>query len=627
MQKWIRFLALPLAFVAIVLASPGLVVSQVGPEALENCKDLAFSTEEDFAGKDTIISDGDLLGLAQTPEGISCAICARNADLLLEFNVRNDLGLDAADVIADVEGYLVAFSTELDSTTPGQFTAGDLLVTNGVIILNTALTAAWEVPYDLGLDAVHFVGEPEAILAFLRAITPHEPVDGPMLDELFAAFPIDILFSTEGTWSPVELPGFLDGDLLSAAGGFIVAGNDILLHPDVPAGIPVRGVDFGLDAVTGDRLRQEEPTFYFSTEILHNGKLSFTDGDVLLQGDGIMATNWDLVGCFEPRAQELGLDALSLGVPSEPVCVSRIDRIGGVDVADISPSDGMVVSGTLSILAPQPFGGRIDFQGNICDDVDEFRIVYRKLGSGDPWKGMDVPGSKNWQVRVDAPFPPWSDCDEKQSWSSDGDGWFDANDYLHLSHPLYGCNPDLSLTVWDSTVATGGPDELYEVVLETRTPSGTISDTARLVQLDNTWPQVELEKVWGVCDEYADEDMPLMVTGRMSDTHFYKYQVTLCGDGYPCHPYPQVAYYDSGTDNIIETGTNNWDAYVDLRTVDVFDLVTAPEEPVKCGYAVVLTGWDRTLWCWFTYPSNHISRCSGCIWSTDTWTFDYVPTP
>ena len=39
-----------------------------------------------------------------------------------------------------------------------------------------------------------------------------------------------------------------------------------------PAGIPERGVDFGLDAVTKGESTE------FSTEILYEGELSFTDG-------------------------------------------------------------------------------------------------------------------------------------------------------------------------------------------------------------------------------------------------------------------------------------------------------------------------------------------------------------
>ena len=107
-----------------------------------------------------IISDGDLLG-------VGCAVCARNGDLLKSFDVTMDLGLDAADVI-DVGEYVVAFSTELDSPNLGQFTAGDLLSTNGAIIPNVALLYSFDLPRaDLGLDAIHFIGEAGGIIKFL----------------------------------------------------------------------------------------------------------------------------------------------------------------------------------------------------------------------------------------------------------------------------------------------------------------------------------------------------------------------------------------------------------------------------------------------------------------------------
>ena len=169
-----------------------------------------------------------------------------------------------------------------------QFTAGDLLVTNEVIIPNQVLTARWSkgqgVGYDIGLDGVQFVGDPANIVALLgQAATLQQPITAGVMDELLAAFPdVDIWYSTEGTLGPVDAPGFLDGDLLSVRYGTIVASNDQVLPPSVPAGVPVRGVDFGLDAVAGNRTT-DRSRLHFSTEILFEGaRLSFTDGDVLL---------------------------------------------------------------------------------------------------------------------------------------------------------------------------------------------------------------------------------------------------------------------------------------------------------------------------------------------------------
>jgi hypothetical protein len=90
----------------------------------------------------------------------------------------------------------------------------------------------------------------------------------------------------------------LDGDLLSVLTGEI-AGNHDLLDPSVPAGIPDRGVDFGLDAIAGDR-RDDLKSVLFSTEILYRGEMAFTDGDVLRFGNGVVITNEDLLTPLEP---------------------------------------------------------------------------------------------------------------------------------------------------------------------------------------------------------------------------------------------------------------------------------------------------------------------------------------
>jgi hypothetical protein len=607
---------------------PGAVAGQVDPVRLAQCLELAFSVEEDFLTQgpepfdgNPIISDGDLLGLGG-------ALCARNAELLNNFDIPAafDLGLDAADVITATENFggIVAFSTELDSTNLGQFTSGDLLVTNGAIIRNQALTAPWQVGYDIGLDAVHFVGEPIEILRFLEAALGQSPVGADGLAGLFETYPtVDIWFSTEGTFGPVAKPVFLDGDLLSARTGTIVAANADLLHPSIPAGIPNDGVDFGLDAATTDR-QGTRRSIHYSTEILYEGDVGFTDGDVLRYNNGVVAINWDLILPFEPKTDMLGLDALSVSVPGEPECISRITKIGGVDVADINAANGMVLPLAISTInAPQPFGGRIPLEGTICDDVDRFRVVYREAGSSDPWEPIDVPAPRNWQVKIDSLVPPVPDCLGSTVWSSTPDGWFDGLDYRFLSEAaLGGCNPGLALTVWESTGAVAGSDALYELLLVTDTASGVVSDTLRLVQLDNTAPVANLDKQPGTCDSITGADMPLMVTGRISDTHFYQYRLAVSGDSYGVHTYPSVAYYDDPTDNIISTGTLSWMMFVNLHTVDVNDLAT---NPVECGYTVHFTAWDRTVVNGFHYPGNFATRCVGCRHTNDYWTFDYTP--
>jgi len=277
-------------------------------------QDIFFSTEEEFITRgptprdgNRIISDGDLLHSTGS-------IYMRNHELLPAFNVSYDLGLDAADVI-EVNDRIVAFSTELDHPNR-MFTAGDLLATNGAILPNAALLAAFQMPrtLDLGLDAVQFIGNQEKIIDFLEIVKKRGRefwLKNPQaLIEYLQKYGIDIWFSTEGTVPPLTKPNFLDGDLLSAASGAIIAANSVLLPPAVPAGIPNRGVDFGLDAVSCDRGGNRRLIF-FSTEILYDGKPSFTDGDVLRFGNGVIVTNGDLTRPFEPQAEFLGLDALS----------------------------------------------------------------------------------------------------------------------------------------------------------------------------------------------------------------------------------------------------------------------------------------------------------------------------
>ena len=108
---------------------------------------------------------------------------------------------------------------------------------------------------------------------------------------------IDILFSTEGSGPSPDRPMFLDGDYLSAATGTIVASNSGLLPATVPAGIPFRGVDFGLDAANLDPAFNLERGI-FSTEILWRENTSFSDGDVLGAGNGVADPHHNLIDCL-----------------------------------------------------------------------------------------------------------------------------------------------------------------------------------------------------------------------------------------------------------------------------------------------------------------------------------------
>ena len=322
MHAWVRRLA---SAAAVSWGVAGVASAAVGPDALAACVDFGFSTEEDFltSGPEPpdgspIISDGDLLSG-------TCGICARNSDLLVGFGVpaNVDLGLDAADVVSDGQDVLAAFSTELDSPFPGQFTAGDLLATNGMVIPNVALTAGFAIGYDVGLDAVHFVGDPMDIVDFLITAAQIPRADWLAQPEALAILleesQVDILFSTEGTAPSPSSPGFLDGDVLSAMQGIVVVGHAQLFPVGVPAGIPTAGVDFGLDALSTDR-DGGLALIRFSTEIGFSETPAFGDQDRLAYQAGVVRSGASLVACFEPVADDLGLDA----VLPEPSAVTAL---------------------------------------------------------------------------------------------------------------------------------------------------------------------------------------------------------------------------------------------------------------------------------------------------------------
>lgn len=275
---------------------------------------LYFSTEEDFLaidenGMPRLVSDGDLLNWNGT-------VVMTNRDLTRVFKEKNDLGLDALDVI-DMAAKRVVFSTELDST-KGLFTHGDLLCTNGALIPQKALFAKFQFPFpptNLGLDAVQFRGEKDEILKFLdEAASMGVSVyadDPERLPKDLEERGLDIWFSTDGTAPYPNYPMFFDGDLLSVVQGTVILTNSDLLPHVAPAGLPKKGADFGLDAFMCPRTAKEP--MFFSTEILFNNeKFPFTDGDLLMVGVvGVIIPNIDFIDHFSPQVDFLGLDAVS----------------------------------------------------------------------------------------------------------------------------------------------------------------------------------------------------------------------------------------------------------------------------------------------------------------------------
>ena len=314
------------SIIAFVTLLAGASWAQGGIGILDSCLQAAplfFSTEVDFLTRgpeppdgNPIVSDGDLLAL--TGAG-SSLICVRNADLLSAFQTTADLGLDAVDVLVDGEDRIVIFSTELDAPAPGSFRSGDLLATQGAAIPNEVLLQKFEIGYDVGLDAIHAVGSPRALIRFFEdAAQPdrQEWLDDPLiLLQLFEAHGVDLWVSIEGTLTSGSLSVLLDGDLLSAREGTVVARNDQILPPDVPAGIPVRGIDFGLDAVSTNR-SGELDSLAFSVEISHVTPPDFGESDLLGLNLGWRASGPNLVSTFEPASSVLGLDAVAVPEPA-----------------------------------------------------------------------------------------------------------------------------------------------------------------------------------------------------------------------------------------------------------------------------------------------------------------------
>jgi len=561
-----------LSMVLLVAALlPASVARGQMPGNLSHCSELAFSTEEDFvtqgpepADGNTIISDGDLLSA-------SGVVCARNLDLLHDFNVNQDLGLDAADVL-DVQDYIVAFSTELDSPNQDQFTAGDLLVTNGIIIPNVALTHLFPIGYDIGLDGVHFVGTDSDISAFLDEIGQYDRrywLENPgNLATVLNRRKVDIWFSTEGTFAPDEPPLILDGDLLSAALGGVVVPQDGLLPSHVPAGIPNRGVDFGLDAVATTRTGDQR-LIHFSTELLYDSeRISFTDGDLLTYRNGVAAKNYDLTQAFEPKVRELGLDALSVAVGKPlPDCAPVIVQVGGMSTGSINPdgyANGMSVDLTFA-AHDSPFGGKVKILGLLpdCNKCEQFKMEYGE------WTGTDetVPPT-TWNTLT----PTFDEWIVGTTWleslvhrEADANGWYDIL-----------CNPKAGglLMPWD----TSGLDGRYSLRLTIKDAGGVDHvGTPEVVMIDNTGPAADLSlDTVPVC---GDIMAGVSVTGQITgtDKHFYGYQLR----------------YESSAGNgtlLERTYTSTSD------TGDIGQPFTWPTAGLpKCGYRLILRVWDRTI--------------------------------
>jgi hypothetical protein len=611
--------------------------------SFEACAGLVFSTEEEFLSQGTkpvdgnpIISDGDLIARNLTT-GVT-RVCARNRDLVHHFDVREDMGLDAVDVIFAEKG-IIAFSTELDSP-HGNFTDGDILFPNGVVIPNAVLMHRFKLRDNMGLDGVHFTGEQDAIIRVVEAarsmgrdLLMKEP--GKLLN-VMKELGVDIWFSVEGTGLSANAPGILDGDILSAVSGSKVVPQNLLLDPPIPAGIPSRGVDFGVDAISSSR-KGSRKHLLFSTEILYRRRSSsFTDGDLLRLGGVVAIKHETLVKPLEPAADFLGLDAVSL---REKVLanVPHLDTLCG-DVHDAADFDHLGLWRAAYATSPpgtpprRPCGSYVPVDGTITPDMDvkRFRIAYRPAGTPIPAVGTAPGIHTKWKLR--SPDPVTTLCSSSAAnivpLETDGSPqeWMKAKDYLDgkigtLGGISHGCaNSGLRLAVWDTLgLAAAEKNAHFIVWLEWETNGGVlVRDPFNYhVQLDNAAPvlpaypdalQVKLAdgsgKLVPACGKAPTGASKFEVWGQFADPYYWYFKLVAEGGKPPIavtfprsgidvtHDYYEIPDGPPGLKNTDDTGTMPDSTVVHLRDIDMSAFGTSFK---RCCYLLRLWVYDASI--------------------------------
>lgn len=376
------------------------------------------------------------------------------------------------------------------------------------------------------------------------------------------------------------------------------------------------------------------PPIYFSTEILFRGeRLPFTDGDVLLRGDGVVLRNEDAIKLFYPAANFLGLDALDAGGPPPEEKVPHITHIGRQTVANINGGT-VPVGGAGTGLAWygsywRPFGRYVAIHGEIPSGIDQFRVAYRKHDEARPAnpataKGIAVVSGAGWQVEEYNLL--MSDCSGWAAYYSDGDGWYDAAEYRRLESGVgmpADCTSQLALTVWNSQGPGIDSEGHYRIWLQWKIGANIYEEAFdHHVQFDNKAPEIlDLQIPGGACATYGPDDMPIMVRANFYDAHFLYYRLRLFGGNPPSSAwYPPVYHDTSAVDAVGPTGTGG--ATVDLHTVDMS--VLSAGSVVTCAYGIMLWVEDSTIYGGFDPTTNQLP------WATtyESWkeiTFDYMP--
>lgn len=611
---------------------------------LAKCEGLWFSTSEDFRSQGPtppggpIVSDGDLLTYVI---GSGARICARNAELMRIFDIEKfDHGLDALDKIEiDQDVVFAAFSTEIDSVNgSGQFTAGDLLFTNGAIVPNAALLAQFDLPrsLNLGLDAVYIEGGPREkreLLAKLGSTNPDDMRQNPgILIEILEGTNTDILFSTEGTPPEVQKPMFLDGDLLSAKSGTIVRSNADLM-PGLPAGLPDRGVDYGLDAYTPAMDPIERvPIEIFSTEVNARGN-TITDGDALTVGPNVYLRNHDLIASLEPRDRNMGLDALAASMAREASdCKARITAISHVSVATrIDPVTGLYDG-------DRPFGRDIRVVGEVpgrgCPELyttHEFQV--RVSIDGAPEQPVLHPASLDWMVLEPA-------CAGLATpYASDAGGWFTLTQYQRVVD----CPNDESLAIWRSNGDLPGAVGTAVLRVVMRPIGGgaeTFSAPVR-VRIDNKKPEDVTMQLYksGETDPFDNQckidgegsAVVIDIRGTFTDDHFRTHSLSWSADGNIGGAVPNTLgwTYTTGP-SLNDTGTVVTPPATDAL-LETFDLTAAfAGHPsggplIECGYSIRMWVFDRTRLGGMDFRENLFSKDEGGNRTPYTQSFCLVP--
>ncbi len=612
------------------------------------CKGLVFSTEEDFLSRgkeppdgNPLVSDGDLL--AYDAASANTIVCARNRDLVQRFDVSEDVGLDAVDVI-DAEAGIIAFSTELDSP-HGNFGQGDVLFPDGTVIPNAVFAMPFKLRDNIGLDGVHFTGDRDRIFEAVKVAREigrdglrNDP--GGYIGKL-KEIGVDIWFTVEGTGPDPKNPSVLDGDILSLVTGSKVAPQSVLLDPPVPAGIPSRGVDFGADALSADR-KGNRKTILFSTEILYRGdRVTFTDGDVLRIGGGMAIKHPVLIKALEPAADFLGLDALSFA-RQKFAQVPRLDNLCGNAFIPRSPRDfdgAGLWRANFDTSPPgdeprRPCGRYVPIDGELTPamDVKRFRIAYRLAGDPLPPVGTAPGIHTKWNIKTrDALTLLCSPAAVNLiSLASDGtvQQWMDGSNYLDARNGTGtfsdGCpNSGLQLAVWNTLSLPAGDQNSHFIVwLEWETNGGVVMRDPfdYHVQLDNKVPTgtpgandaIKLEvrladgsgKPVPACGEAPTGDSKFEVWAQFDDPHYWFFTVTVEGGAPPVshtferipgdktHEYFEMPDGPPGLKNTDATGTTPDGLLVHIRDIDLTELGQSFQ---KCCYLLELWVYDAAI--------------------------------